>query len=257
MVCVGAGRPERGRDDDPAPTEAGIEAAVRVVPRHRDVEAAGVRPARGKQLAVALNGEIEHDPRRDRRDYEAVPVEARVERPVGQVSRDGELSSRSRASRRDDLAVGLDEDGARAVDAVRLERRQHLASVAEGAVQRAVAVVPRQSEVERATLRGKSGPGRDDLSVRLDHDVACTVGPSAEVGRDLAIPVEGCVKGATRRVASEDEVVRGAGVEASACEHRPSVRLHGETQGCFVPAEVGSDLAARAKGRVEVASSRW
>jgi hypothetical protein len=59
---VRARRTERRRDDHAVSVEGPVEAPVEVVARHRDVEASRVRPARGDQLPVRLNSEIEDDP---------------------------------------------------------------------------------------------------------------------------------------------------------------------------------------------------
>ena len=118
---MSGGASER-RNDDAVAVEARVQAPVSVVTRESDVRPAALEaPACGDELAIRLDGQVEEVivGARDRRDQATAASEARVESPVGQVSREGELGTR--ATPGDDLSVGLDYDCRGDVGATGLE----------------------------------------------------------------------------------------------------------------------------------------
>ena len=240
--------------------EAGVEAAVGVVPRQGEVGAgAGEGIARHDDLAVGLHrhaegslgaaGEVGDDL------AGAGGAEAGVEGAVGVVPRQGEVVGRAVEgfAYHDDLAVGLHRHAVGSVAAAG-EVGDDLAGAggAEGGVEAAVGVVPRQGEVGAGAGEGLAR--HDDLAVGLHRHAVGSVAAAGEVGDDLAGAggAEGGVEAAVGVVPRQGEVGAGAG-EGLARHDDLAVGLHRHAVGSVAAAgEVGDDLAGAggAEGRV-------
>src|SRR4029453_3927584 len=178
-------------DHSAACAKAGVAGAVAVVAHEREIgSSVTTGPSRRNDLSPRLrgNGECHCADAREIVGHSAVRSEAGVEGAVTVVPRQRDVVDPVDMGDpgRENFAVRLQGNGERHISDAEISG--HYAADAEGGVERAIAVVARQRELDASGESGRSR--RNNFSIRLYDNAMCEVVVAAEIGDHLATYAE-------------------------------------------------------------------
>ena len=233
-----------------ATAEAGIETAINVVTRQREIVAdAVVGDAGGDDPAVGLQRQA---PCRIRTagkigQYFATDAERHVQRAVAVVAQQREVAGLKIASAAGDhdpaialqhCAVGSGAAGA--------DRGDHLAAVAETGIDTAVGIQAQQREIAAVA-------GQHNAAIGLQRDAPGDVVAGAEHDDHLAANAETAIEAAVGGVAGEREIVVDAVAAAPGHQHATIGRGGDRVSTVDARTNGGGDPAGLAEGGIELA----
>src|SRR5262249_49633046 len=179
-----------------------------------------------------------------------------VERTVGIVSRQGQISRRrtvTRISGGDNLPIGLYFDAGGAIE-ISKEISGLLSTVAETVIEAAILVVAGEREIVGRDIVAVPGHARqNNLAVRLNRKACGVIETSKEVGRLLSAGAKGVVQAAIRLIAGHREIVRAGGrIKGQACQDEVAIGLKSNAVSHILAAEeIRGNLSTGAKALVE------